>query len=265
MAIDITRTRKYLKDFDFKTLFIEELGWDHCNISLSISVDNHSFTLAAMAEKRGMVAFTCSPSSDGHIPLYALRHKIERQLAKSVHEHIIIYADAGRTTQIWQWVKRESGKPTACREHTYHRNQPGDALIQKLQAIVFSLEEEEKLTIVDVTIRARTAFDVERVTRRFYDRFKTEHAAFLKFHKGIPDEDMQRWYASVMLNRLMFIYFIQKKGFLDSNVNYLHDKLTESKERGKDCFYKDFLCPLFFDGFAKRENERKAAINQLLG
>ena len=85
-----------------------------------------------------------------------------------------------KTTQIWQWVKREPGKPTACREHTFHRSQDGEALVQKLQAIAFSLAEEESLTIVDVTRRARKAFDVERVTKRFYDEFRKQHAAFLK-------------------------------------------------------------------------------------
>jgi hypothetical protein len=38
-----------------------------------------------------------------------------------------------------------------------------------------------------------------------------------------------------------------------------------SKQDGKDRFYKDFLCPLFFEGFAKKENERTPAINKLLG
>jgi len=118
---------------------------------------------------------------------------------------------------------------------------------------------------VDVASRVRAGFDVDRVTKRFYDRFKSEHDTFLKFLKGIPDEEMQRWYASVMLNRLMFIYFIQKKGFLDNNVEYLRDKLTDIKERGKDQYYKNFLCPLFFEGFARKESERKASINQLLG
>ncbi len=39
--------------------------------------------------------------------------------------------------------------------------------------------------------RVRVAFDIERVTKRFYDRFRTEHAQFLKFIQGIPDEEMQ--------------------------------------------------------------------------
>src|SRR3990167_2950851 len=265
MQKDTNRIRQCIRDFDFKRLFIEELGWDSHSITLDVPLDKYNFELTAVTQKRGMVVFTCIPSTDGHRPDYQTRRKIERQVAKSHHEHLIIYIDANKTTQIWQWVKREVGRPIACREHAYHRNQPGDLLIQKLQAIAFSLEEEEELTLPDVTRRVRAGFDVERVTRRFYDRFKTEHDSFLGFLEGIPDEAEQRWYASVMLNRLMFIYFIQKKGFLDGNSNYLRDKLGIVKSPGKDRYYRDFLCPLFFEGFAKKESERPGAINKLLG
>jgi len=246
-------------------LFVELLGWDRHEQQLDVFVDGKKFRLNAIANKRGMVAFECIAIDDKNIPLYPLRRKIDQQITKSVREHIIIYTDSGKTTQVWQWVKREPGRPTACREHPYHKNQPGDALIQKLQSIAFSLAEEERLTIVDVTGRARAGFDVEKITKKFYERFKAEHDALLKFIKGIPDDEYQRWYASVMLNRLMFIYFIQEKGFLDNNQDYLRKKLAESKERGKDKYYSGFLCPLFFEGFAKKESERSAAINKLLG
>ena len=265
MNLDITRVRNQLKAFEFKNIFIEELGWDHYNKELEISVDGKSFTLSAIAEKRGMAAFLCPSSETGRIPDYSTRRKIEKETAKSVHEHIIIYTDEDKTTQIWQWVKRESGKPAACREHTYHQNQPGDSLIQKLQNLAVTLDEEEKITIVDVTSRAKSAFDVERVTKKFYDRFKTEHDAFLKFIEGIPDDELHRWYTSVMLNRLMFIYFIQKKGFLDSDDNYLRNKLLQSGKQGKDLFYENILCPIFFEGFAKKEADRSAKMKKLLG
>jgi hypothetical protein len=68
-----------------------------------------------------------------------------------------------------------------------------------------------------------------------------------------------------MLNRLMFIYFIQKKGFLNNDTDYLRHKLDESKARDKDRFYQDFLCPLFFEGFAKVKEERAEKIQKLLG
>ena len=212
-----------------------------------------------------MAVFHCSARTDGTIPDYATRRKIQREIAKSVHEHLIIYTDTDKTTQIWQWVKREPGKPLACREHRYHSEQSGESLIQKLEAIAFSLDEEENITLTDVTGRVRAAFDVERVTKRFYDRFKAEHNQFLEFLKGIPDQEMERWYASVMLNRLMFIYFIQKKGFLDNDKNYLRTKLGESQDNGNDQYYTDFLCPLFFEGFAKPESERSRAAKRLLG
>lgn len=265
MLLDTARVRRHLKDFDFETLFIEDLGWNHYDTSISVPVDAETITLDAVAEKCGMAVFCCPPLNDGRIPDHATRLKIERQVAKSVFQHIIVYFDEGRTTQYWQWVKRETGKPMACRESQYHRNQPGDALIQKLQSIAFSIDEEETLTHVDVTNRVRAAFDVEKVTKRFYDRFKTEHDAFLKFIGGIPEEGMQRWYVSVMLNRLMFIYFIQKKGFLNNDQDYLRTKLAQIKTDGKDRFYSEFLCPLFFEGFSKQESQRSTKSLKILG
>ena len=264
--LNVRETHQYLKDSDFETLF-NELGWDNHTQTLSVTVDETEYQLTAIAQKRGMVVFECvATGADEHIPDYAARRKIQKQVAKSLHEHFIIYTDAEKTTQIWQWVKREQGKPDACREHRYNSNeQSGESLIQKLRTIAFSFQEEEGITITDVTGRVRASFDVERVTKRFYDHFKKEHTAFLKFLNGIPDEDMQRWYASVMLNRLMFIYFIQKKGFLNNDVDYLHNKLTESKGKGSNRYYKEFLCPLFFEGFAKPEAERSSEMRRLLG
>jgi hypothetical protein len=263
--LDTARARRYLKDFDLRTLFIEELGWDQHRQELTVPVDGLDFRLQAVAHKRGLVAFRCGPAPDGRIPPYALRRKIETQVAKSVNQHLIVYADADQTQQVWQWVKREAGRPAAAREQTFYRDQTGEALIQKLQAVAFSLEEEERLTLVDVAGRVRAGFDVERVTRRFYERFKAEHTGFLKFLRGIPDEAAQRWYASVMINRLMFIYFIQKKGFLDGDPDYLRTRLASSAAAAPGCYYADFLRPLFFQGFARREGDRSAETNRLLG
>ena len=262
--------QELLKDFDFETLLIEELGWDHHSERINTQIretdgDENEYQLTAIAQKRGVVVFLCSTTADGDIPDYPTRCKIEQQVAQSVHEHLIIYTDAENTTQIWQWVKREQGKPLARREHRYDHGQSGESLIQKLQRITFDIDEEENLTLVGVTGRVRAAFDVERVTKRFYDRFKTEHDKFLTFLNGIPDLEMQRWYASVMLNRLMFIYFIQKKGFLNNDTDYLRTKLAECQVDGTDQYYIGFLCPLFFEGFAKPESERSDEAKHLLG
>ncbi len=271
MQINLPEIRQYLKASAFESIFIEELGWDYHTQVLSVTVDETDYQLTAIAQKRGLVVFQCTASLDGQIPNYTTRRKIQKQVAKSVHEHFIIYTDAQRKTQVWQWVKHETGKPTASREHRYQITQSGDSLIQKLKTLAFGLEEEEQLTLPDVTGRVQAGFDVEKVTRRFYEHFKREHTAFLNFLKGIPDEEMQRGYASVMLNRLMFIYFIHKKGFLDNDDNYLRTKLAENQAASAAAppsanrYYKEFLCPLFFEGFAKPEAERSREIHRLLG
>jgi hypothetical protein len=252
MTANLTRLRATIQDFRFEDLFIEELGWDQYRDRLEVIVDGDTVTLNAFAQKRGMVAFTVAA-----IPEYKLRRKIEQQVAKAHRENIIIYTDQAQ--QIWQWVRRETGKPLANRERQFTRGQSGENIAQILSAIAFSLDEEDDLTIVDVTSRVRAAFDVERVTRRFYDRFKRQHDAFLAFIEGIPDEDFQRWYASVMLNRIMFIYFVQRKGFLDGDSDYLRNRLAQTDGN----FYRDFLCPLFFEGFAKKEHTPE--VKRLLG
>jgi len=269
MPLNINRVRELLKEFDFVALFREELGWDTHSAHVEIQLDGQPQKLQAVAQKRGMVALRCPTPAGGHLPEYSVRRKIEQQVAKAAHEHLIIFTDAGQTTQIWQWVKREPGKPAACREHTFHKSQNGDALIQKLEVIAFTLAEEETLVLGDVTRRARAGFDVERVTKRFYEIFQKEHTAFLKFITGITESTDHEWYASVMLNRLMFVYFIQRKGFLDGDRDYLRNRLNRcQKEKGRDnfySFYRYFLLRLFHEGFGKRPKERAADLEKLIG
>jgi len=269
MSLNVTRVRQCLQNFDFGALFKQELGWDKHTASLTVAVDGQMFGLQPIAEKRGFQVFACPPSSGGAIPDYPTRSKIERQVAKSAHEHIIIYTDTGKTAQKWQWVRRELGRPLARREYDFFKGHTGELLAQKLQYLAVDLAEEEKVTLVDVTRRARQAFDVDRVTKRFYDRFKTEHATFLKFIKGISAVADSEWYASLMLNRLMFIYFIQKKGFLDGDHDYLRNRLRRVQaERGKDkflTFYRYFLVRLFHEGLGQPPGDRKKELDKLLG
>lgn len=254
MPANVEKIRERLQAFEFTDLFREELGWDDHQQRLSgIEVDGVAYELDAIAHKRGWVAFLCSPGPDGSIPDAPTRKKIERQVRKQQHEHSIIYVDRDKTACVWQWIKREQGKPPASREDTFFRGQSGEGLLQKLRAVRFDLSEEENLSVADVSQRYGQGFDVEKVTRSFYGQFEKQHKRFLTFIKGIPtDDDDLQWYASVMLNRLMFVYFIQKRGFLDNDHNYLSNKLEQVKHQLGDgqfhSFYRSFLLELFHHG-----------------
>jgi hypothetical protein len=276
MKINVGEVRNCLKSFDFSTLFYEHLGWDKHQATLHIPVGDNTVTLTAIAQKRGFVAFICRSIFDR-----PTRLMIDNQVTKSIREHFVIYADEPSGQQVWHWVRREAGKPLASRDIRFDVSQSGDPLIQRLERIAVSIEEEEKITLPDIVDRNREAFDVDKVTKKFYERFKAEHTTFLKLIEGFPPPievggklephpDLQ-WYTSLILNRLMFVYFIQKKGFLDGDTDYLRNRLTMVRQaRGKDkfqSFYRYFLLRLFHDGLGKPLEERKLdpVLEKLLG
>lgn len=265
MSLNIDHARYLLRTFDLQSLFIEELGWDRHVATLEPVLEGHRYTLSAVAQKRGVVAFTCSPAADGRIPTGPVRREIERYVASLVREHLIIFHDAARAESIWQWGRREPGQSAALREEPYHRALPGQRLIQRLQSIAFGLDEEADLRLTNVVNRVRSAFDVEKVTRRFYEGFQAEHTAFTAILKGIDEPETRRWYTSVMLNRLMFTYFVQKKGFLDGDLDYLRSHFARSRRRGRNRYYQEFLRPLFFEGLARPRAQRSTEVIQLLG
>jgi hypothetical protein len=269
MPLDFQRARPLLQSCNLPKLFIEELGWEPCRHKLTLRAGDTDYAFTAVAEKRGFTAWLCE-SPTGGLPDHATRLKLDRKLSETSFEHLIVFVTGDRASQSWMWVRREPGKPLAARTHEYHRGQPGDSLLQKLQILYVSLEEEEAgLSTVVVAGRARAAFDLERVTKSFYRDFDTLRIAFLKFIDGIGEVADREWYASVMLNRLMFVYFIQRKGFLDGDPGYLRHRLDRcQKEQGKDkfyTFYRYFLLRLFHEGFGKRRKDRAPELERLLG
>mgnify|MGYP000914505672 CR=1 FL=1 len=270
MAITKQDFSGYIKQFKFRELF-NEMGWNNDKTRQPIIVDDITFTLQAVAEKSGFKILLCNPTEKGLIPDYNIRKKIETKVTKLFQEHLIIFCDAKNQEQIWQLVVRQSGKPTKVTETRYHISQDPELLYQRASGIFFEMDEEDKITIVDVKGRMTENFhaNADKVTKAFYDKFKKEHTSFLGFIKGINEKVNQEWYASLMLNRLMFCYFIQKKGFLDNNKNYLRDKLKASQEKkGKNkfySFYRDFLLVLFHQGLneAKQKDEVKVEIGKI--
>jgi hypothetical protein len=250
MAVSKQTFSDYIKQFQFRELF-NDMGWDNDRTTQPIVVDNETYSLQAVAQKSGFKILSLQAVT---LPAYATRKKIEIQVTKLFQEHLIIFFDTQKTEQIWQLAVRRVGKPTKLSETRWNKSQTPELLYQRAAGVFFEMDEEEHITIIDVTRRMAENFQQnnEKVTKAFYEKFKKEHTSFLSFIKGITERANQEWYASLMLNRLMFCYFIQKRGFLDKNKNYLRDKLNECKDKkgtGKFySFYRSFLLVLFHKG-----------------
>ena len=249
---------QYIKDAAFKELFITEMGWNkfHGQAELApIAIDDNEYRFTTVAERNGFQILTC-PVDD--IPNTTICRRIDSKLRRNANDYICVFYIPGTKHQQWMApIKTVEKRDIVAIE--YETADKADFLFSKIPDLSFDVEEQT--TIVDVKERIQGAFAVnsEKITKDFYAGFRKEHNAFSEFITGIDDQipasknrDKQ-WYTSVMLNRLMFCYFIQKKGFLDGNFDYLQEKLKwVQQERGENrffqTFYRGFLSELFHGG-----------------
>ncbi|MEG3929782.1 hypothetical protein QT990_00635 [Microcoleus sp. T3_B1] len=266
MPQTLKESRELLQDFEFNKLFVQKLGWDNpsSHKTVSLEIEGETYSRKAIAQLNGVVVYEIIADS-GNIPNSAERLTIYREIVQISAENLLIFIDKNRTKCLWYWVKRE-GTKLYPRDHVYVKREPCDLLLSKVTALKVDLEELETLSVIDVAQRLQAGLDVERVTKKFFEEFKQQHVEFLSVIRGIDKETDRRWYTSVLLNRLMFVYFLQRKGFIDSGkMLYLQEKLAESKQRGTDLFYSQFLKTLFFDGFAKPLDLREEGVKELIG
>jgi len=288
MPINRERVRQQLQNFQFKDLFVEEMGWNSVSAKpMLIPVGGKAnsdlaaelsalYNYRPIANLAGVTVFEVFPAvGKAHIiPESKLRRAIHERLETISLNNLIIFLDDDRerTQSVWYWVKRETsdmgGVKRLPREHFYFTGQPGDLFLSKLDSLVVDLDElrpDGTLPIVDAQRKLTSALDIERVTKRFYTEFSGLRLAFVERIEGIELEADRNWYASVLLNRLMFIYFLQKRGFIQNNTHYLEDNLTASYTRGVDRYYNEFLHALFFEGFAKPYEKRTPEARALIG
>ena len=279
--LDFPNFQKHLSAFDFSKLFTEVLGWNNAPAEGAWQADKAGetdFSRRTVAELGGVVAIqvVVNAQEDGGWPDEAQRMRVWKHIAHSHAENLIIFTErqARPLQSQWYWVKRSkdsaTGKPRLTpRRHEYFAGQPVDLFASKLQAMVVELSELDatgRLPVLEAARRIQAALDVDKTTKKFFTAYQQQHLELLGHIKGIDNERDKRWYASVLLNRLMFVWFMQKKFFLDGgNADYLQTKLAASQKSGPNRFFGEFLNALFFEAFAKPEGDRSQAARALTG
>lgn len=143
------------------------------------------------------------------------------------------------------------------------------------------LSKEDIITIENI----KEAFSVEKMSKKFFDDYRDVHYRNLiteltTNHKGREifkakteklEEKRIRDFAKKLLGRIVFLYFIQKKGWLgvpkgknwgEGNRNFLQD-LFKSTEQDKN-FYYTYLTELFFNTL-NNDRRNKNDLKKLAG
>ena len=110
----------------------------------------------------------------------------------------------------------------------------------------------------------KDAFSVERVTREFFNDYKRlyfEICQYLSPQKALFDEEKNiKFFTKKLLGRIVFLYFLQKKGWLgsrdswgDGDKKFLSNIFDSYK---RDDFYSQILQEIFFDALnTKRKDD----------
>ncbi|NJO43843.1 MAG: hypothetical protein HC865_25585 [Cyanobacteria bacterium RU_5_0] len=267
MPLIFQKAQNLLYEFRLRDLFTDELGWSQPSSARpeELEIKGQTYSRVRIAEMSGVPVFEIT-ATDGEIPTADTRLEIYRAIAQQFAENLLIFINQSRTHSLWYWAKREGAKIYP-REASYLKEQPTDLILSKIGGLRIEIEELDpagNLPVVDVAARLQRSLDVEKVTKDFYKEFQVAHQLFLQHIRGIDQESDRRWYTSVILNRLMFVYFLQKKGFIGNGdrdpLFYLENKLIESQQRGPDRFYSEFLHNLFFEGFARPSRTNAVAL-----
>ncbi len=199
-----------------------------------------------------------------------LSRSAERQVAgKLLSQHpfaLFVFSNAERDKWHFLNVKRDGANPE---QRVFRRIAVGPGERVRTAVERLSMLDLESLganpTALEIQNRHDEAFDVEKVTKRFFEEYARVFGRVEGLIEGIPKADRKRLFTQRLFNRLMFIAFIQKKGWLKlgGSADYLEALWRDYQRNGdRDAgFYDSRLKLLFFSGLNTRGEVDMVGIN----
>lgn len=238
-----------------KRLFWSELNYERVNQPLS----RHGWSeTAASALTEDPVLFAGGGENNDFHVIYArltsdrLLLGMERPVvSRLIHDHpYVLFIFSNSDQDRWHFINikydQEIIKRRLFRRITIG---PEERLRTASERLAFlDLTDLSDLSPLAIQERHDEAFDVEAVQKDFFRVFaKLYHKVaddISKVH-GLQKECGKL--AQLLLNRMLFLYFIQKKGWLDQKQDYLYSRFQEcwKKDPRGNSYYSSVLYPLF--------------------
>lgn len=147
------------------------------------------------------------------------------------------------------------------------------------------LRFESLRTKANEFLEIKKAFSVEALSDDFFDEYRKQYAEFVKFLTGKEyvkkgnkwveqktgepdaqyftsfkeDDKLVRDYIKKMMGRIVFLYFLQSKGWLAGNLHYMHDLFYDASDEVKENFLDKVFEPMFFGLLNTKPEDRSSA------
>ena len=234
---------------DIKKLFIEHLNYSHSSGSVSLSLSDklreEIISIEKIAEQNEFLIIYC------RLPkfLKGSERPISEQLSTTFAHNLIIFANEDKQefhfTNL-KYIKKKKKEIIKTLLRPFRRIVigPSENLRTASERIQLLKIEDENESALQVNLKCEQAFDVEAVSRNFYTDYVYFYKEFRKYllkrnktKLATTDENTQ-----TIFNRIFFLYFIQKKSYLQKDPNFIYNNFKNIKNKN---YYADFLIPLF--------------------
>ena len=243
-----------------RTLFVEALDFAPASGSVDLGATAGNVALPASAER---VAY----SGGVHVVYIALdtpetdrvRKSEASAAARLVAEQLdgdllLVFINTSASQLHLIYPSFERAQPVL-RRFVMERELPRRTAVQQVSNIYWNHLESGSIRLaLDMT------FDVEPVTRDFFMEYKRVFEVVENGVSGFGDDtEARRRFVQTLFNRLMFVYFLSRKGWLTfkGSKDYLNALWSDYRDTGGESknFYFDRLRLLFFAGLNNYKSE----------
>jgi hypothetical protein len=266
-----------------RELFCTELNYAYCDETLPV----HRWPQGvqdSLAEPPRVIAHSTAP--DGFEIIYvrlapeqvgrtfplsigAERRVVERLLSDNHAYALFVFSDSAG--EHWHLVNVRYDTDTARRRlHRRIAVGAGERLrtaAERVAMLDLAALDDGLPSLLSIQERHDVAFDVEAVTDAFYQDYRRIFEATEGQITGLDGEDL-RLFTQRLFNRLLFIAFIERKGWLhyQGRTDYLA-ALWEAHDEAGGSFYRERLRRLFFSGLnnPQDDDEKGAALVSYIG
>lgn len=193
----------------------------------------------------GLFAFEIKGGMNLQLNRVGLRSLVKSYTRYNVDAALVVYYDAIH----WRlsFICDIKDQKTAPKRYTYVFGN-SDESYRTASAMLAKLANDTKPTFKDI----KEAFSVEKMSKDFFDGYKTRYNKFCGT-LGVTSKS-NRDYVKKMMGRLVFLQFLQKKGWMNGDYNYMQNLFAKSSYQ--DNFLEEVLEPLFFHVLNTKEGER---------
>ncbi|NJM22633.1 MAG: hypothetical protein HC907_29955 [Richelia sp. SM1_7_0] len=257
-----------------KKLFWSQLNYERENKQLSGRKLTDGVT--DIVEDEPLLLASGGVSKDFHVIYTRLKSQdLSRQDERVVVNHLLkehpyaLFVFSNRARSRWHFLNvKYDDSPQ--KRRLFRRITVGEGEQLRTATERIALLDLENIKVdaapLDIQTLHDQAFDVEAVTEEFFREYRKTFEKVEGLIKWSVDSERKRLFTQKLFNRLMFVRFIEKKGWLkfQKRTDYLSAlwDIYQNEDGGTDKnFYRDRLQHLFFSGLNNPQEHDITGIN----